>query len=153
MTDLQKHEQKLLSDALNNSGAMLYLLHELEQVAAQHGYLLCPTCSTLYEPCAVVTLQWTDRGVAHILPLVCVFVESWRSVWQGYLQGRLCDGTKHMPVCGVFCRKCATLDDREFLTWLLRRYPGLSRKPLMESVLRLLGIDLEAEIAMWRLSQ
>jgi hypothetical protein len=132
---------------------MRYLqLRELEQVAARRGFRLCPACSTLYEPCAAATLQWTAHGVAHILPVVYIWDGSWCCVRRWYLRGRFCDGVEPMPLHGRFCTWYATLDNGEFLSWLLQRYPGLSRKPLTEPVLNQLGIDLESEIAMWQLA-
>jgi hypothetical protein len=41
----------------------------------------------------------------------------------------------------------------EFVKWMLQRYPELVGQPWTKPVLDRLGIDLEAEIAMWQLSR
>jgi hypothetical protein len=48
--------------------------------------------------------------------------------------------------------KSPELGDRKFEKFLLKRYPGLSNQPWTKSVMERLGIDLEAEIAMWILA-
>jgi hypothetical protein len=129
----------------------MYLqLRELEQVAARRGFRLCPACSTLYEPCVVVSLQG-DQGVAHIIPIVCEWFTYPYSVWWKYWE-RLCDKKRYPRHEDIFWQ-CDMLGDREFWIFLLKHYPGLSGQPWTKSVLDRLGIDLEAEIAMWQLSQ
>jgi hypothetical protein len=131
---------------------MRYLqLRELERVAAQHGFRLCPTCATLYEPCVVVHLLG-EEGVAHIIPLVCGWFSPPYSVWWGYFEGMLCNRKKHIHHERVFW-KSAELGDRKFWMFLLQRFPGLNYQPWTKPVLDRLGVDLEAEIAMWQLSQ
>ena len=52
-----------------------------------------------------------------------------------------------------FQAKHGLFGDMDFMALLLLKYPELRDRPLFERVLNQLGIDLEAEIAMWQLSE
>jgi hypothetical protein len=145
--------------------AMLYLqIHEIEKAAAGLGLRLCPKCRASYQPCVAVKLcwdgQWDGRRnkwrVAHIAPKAYVVDESGVLLDPKY-GVRFCDweSGRLVRVAGqsVFVSWLLVRLDEEFVKWLLRCHPELIAKPWTESVLNQLGIDLEAEIAMWLLSQ
>ena len=126
---------------------MQYLqIHELEQMAAQP---LCAGCAARYEPCAAVWLQ-TAGGVVHVLPVGYGFKGF---AWTLLMSFRFCDGVLVPTLGAEFCARYSVLGDMDFMAFLLQKYPELLRQPLVERVLSQLGVDLEAEIVMWQLSQ
>ncbi len=144
---------------------MLYLrLDELEWKAADLGFRLCTECKTFYQPCVAVMLCWDERWdewrykwrVAHIAPYACVWDESGSERAADY-GVRFCDwgSGKLVKLAGqsVFFARLPLLPGYGFEKWLLQCHPELVGQPWTKTVLDQLGIDLEAEIAMWQLSQ
>jgi hypothetical protein len=145
---------------------MLYLpIGEIEWKAADLGFRLCAKCKTFYQPCAAVQLCWDEWDrvrykwrVLHIAPKAYVFVESGK-VWDSRYGVRFCDWESgkltKLERCSVFFARHPLLVEArgEFEKWMLQRYPELVGQPWTKPVFDCLGIDLEAEIAMWLLSQ
>jgi hypothetical protein len=145
---------------------MLYLqLPEIERAAAGLGCRLCAKCKTFYRPCAAVMLCWDEWDrvrykwrVLHIAPKAYVFEESGK-VWDPGYGVRFCDWESGKLVKlerqSVFFTRHPLLQEAraEFVKWMLQRYPELVGQPWTKPVLDRLGIDLEAEIAMWQLSR
>jgi len=144
----------------------MFVRWEQVETVLRRGYMerLCPECKERYEPCAAVWLQ-SAGGVVHILP-----------VWYGYdgvawrwlMSQRFCDEVPDNLIAVVrsskmigavdiyqvcFQAKHGLFGDMDFMALLLLKYPELRDRPLFERVLNQLGIDLEAEIAMWQLSE
>jgi hypothetical protein len=111
------------------------------------GYTLCPECARRYEPALLVELRGVEK-VMHFAPVphqfsnvevasrynpsFCNSLPKWLPRWYEFpppLGGH-----------GYF-----------FLRHLLRNYPALIDRPLTERVLREVGCDIEAEMAMWQL--
>jgi len=140
---------------------MQYLqIHELERIASQP---LCAECAARYEPCAAVWLQ-PAGGVVHILP---VWYGYDGTAWRWLMSQRFCDGmpgslieiirsSKMVWAVGIhqvcFQAKHGLFGNMDFMALLLEKYPELRDQPMVERVLNQLGIDLEAEIAMWVLA-
>jgi hypothetical protein len=115
------------------------------------GYTLCPECAHRYEPALTVELRGEngENGkVMHFAPVPYVFSNA--DVSRAYqpsfckpLPGGLLKWYENPPALGVH--------SYFFLRDLVRRYPELIDRPLTERVLREVGCDIEAEIAMWLL--
>jgi len=145
---------------------MLWLrLYEIGRKAAEFGFRLCPLCKAFYQPCAAVKLCWDrwdrvrykGRRVLHIAPKAYVWGESGK-VWDPRYGVRFCDWESgkltKLEGCSVFFARHLLLQEArgEFEKWMLQRYPELVGQPWTKPVLDRMGIDLEAEIAMWQLS-
>jgi hypothetical protein len=89
-------------------------------------------------------------GVVHILPVGYGFNGF---AWTLLMSFRFCDGVWVPTIGAKFCAQYSALGDMDFMALLLQKYLELLRQPLVESVLNKLGIDLEAEIALWKLSE
>jgi hypothetical protein len=146
---------------------MLYLrLHEIERAAAELRCHLCPECKLLYQPCVAVKLSWDEecdrwwdrRLIVHIVPKAYVLDDGGR-VRDPEYGVRFCDWESgklaKLEGCSVFFARHPLLQEArgEFEKWLLQCHPELVGQPWTKPVLDWLGIDLEAEIAMWQLSQ
>jgi hypothetical protein len=124
---------------------MFIAVTNLEQFArAVGGYTLCHECARRYEPALLVELRgdYTGRGkVMHFAPVPAIF--SKENLYQPRFCSSLPSGLLRwygFPQCGY-----------RFLQYLIKRYPTLTDRPLTERVLREVGCDVEAELAMWQL--
>jgi hypothetical protein len=136
---------------------------------------LCPQCLERYTtPCAAVVVEEDADGVGHIVLLRYDGILQGTAVYEAM---RCCSGQKWIghiipahssPLLTGFCLPWVhsptewqgvvvplhlTLLDGEFVSYLLRRYPALRGELLTENALRDVGCDLEAELAMWKLSR
>jgi hypothetical protein len=131
---------------------MFISLEHLQKFASVvGGYILCPECARQYEPALTVELRGEKvegRKVMHFAPVPYVFSNA--DVSRGYqpsfckpLPRGLLKWYEDAPALGVH--------SYFFLRDLVRRYPELIDRPLTERVLREVGCDIEAELAMWQL--
>jgi len=123
-------------------------LEKLEGMAAKYNLPLCSECVARYDPAVSVELEEAD-GVLHV----------WSAVYRITPEGQvLLD--RHRRCCGKEgargrwrCMTVPTSDALvEYLPQLAKRYPAIVGRPLTEGLLRELGCDIEAELAMWVLA-
>jgi hypothetical protein len=124
-------------------------LEKLERMAAKYSLPLCPECLARYEPAVAVSLE-EDAGVLHVWSASCWITPEGRVLLNRYV-GRCC-GTE-----GTWKKwRCMTVPNGKvvvsFLPELAQRYPEIVGRPLTAGLLRSLGCDIEAELAMWVLA-
>jgi hypothetical protein len=117
------------------------------------GYTLCPECARRYEPALTVELRG-EKGengkVMHFAPVPHMF--STVEVEKAY-QPPFCKPLpRGLPKWYEFPPPLGG-HGYFFLTHLVRYYPALLDRPLTERVLREVGCDVEAELAMWLLAR
>jgi hypothetical protein len=124
-------------------------LETLERIAAEYDKPLCAECKARYDPAASVSLE-EENGVLHIW---CTASRRSPTGWVLLDKevGRLC-GTKGTRA-GVRCLILPNETLVNYLPELARRYPKIVGRPLTAGLLRSLGCDIEAELAMWVLGR
>jgi hypothetical protein len=125
-------------------------LEELQKVAHERGFLLCPKCAQKYEPAAAVSLEWTEQGIAHIIPVMYDPQANYDALGRKFVD-HYYDGQKRNGWGGVYRVAHNTLYNGNFVRQLVQHYPALQNGPITERALHEAGCNLEDEIALWQL--
>jgi hypothetical protein len=124
-------------------------LEALERMAGRYNLPLCQECVARYDPAVAVELEEAD-GVLHVWIAVYRITPEGRVLLSRNV-GRCCgkEGMRGRWRCMTVPYSDALVD---YLPQLAKRYPEIVGRPLTAGLLRSLGCDIEAELAMWVLA-